>query len=144
MGSIRIVDVTDTTAFDRVPPCADPSFDHRTCNYWEDADHGSKASRPSWLTTAAAADDRPAETRPRPSNPFLADLEARQPTANPFAAGRPANPFLTPGEDDDGPVDNPFAPKPVERATVGTEAPRKLQLLGRGLGVAGSFAKVLL
>jgi ribosomal protein S18 acetylase RimI-like enzyme len=144
MGTIRIVDVTDLATFERVPPCADPSFDHRTCNYWEDADHGSKAARRSWLKPAEPADPQPAESRPRPANPFLADLEAREPAANPFATARPANPFLTPGEDDDGPVDNPFAPKPVERPTVGTDAPRKLQLLGRGLAVAGSYAKVLL
>ena len=30
------------------------------------------------------------------------------------------------------------------RPTVGADAPRKLQLLGRGLGVAGPYAKVLL
>ena len=28
-----------------VPPCADPAFDHRSCDYWEDADRGSKAAR---------------------------------------------------------------------------------------------------
>src|SRR6185369_3023461 len=142
MGTIRIVDVTDLAAFDRIPPRADPSFDHRTCDYWEDADRGSKAARSSWLKVAATG--KPENDRPRPSNPFLADLEAREPAANPFATARPANPFLTPGEEDDGPIDNPFAPKPVERPTVGAEAPRKLQLLGRGLGVAGSYAKVLL
>jgi hypothetical protein len=143
MGTIRIVDVTDLATFDRIPPCADPSFDHRSCNYWEDADHGSKAARPSWLKPAGAGEEK-AAPRPRPANPFLADLEAREPAANPFATERPANPFLTPGEDEDGPVDNPFAPRPVERPQVAADAPRKLQLLGRGLGVTGSFAKVLL
>src|ERR1035437_6935382 len=49
MARIEIVDVTDEMAFGRVPPCADPSFDHRTCDYWEDADRGSKAGRPGWL-----------------------------------------------------------------------------------------------
>ena len=33
---------------------------------------------------------------------------------------------------------------PSPSPTVATDAPRKLQLLGRGLGVAGSYAKVLL
>ncbi|HEY8819340.1 MAG TPA: hypothetical protein VIM25_11040, partial [Candidatus Limnocylindrales bacterium] len=42
------------------------------------------------------------------------------------------------------PVENPFAPRPASRPTVGSDAPRKLVLLGRGLGVAGSYAKVLL
>jgi ribosomal protein S18 acetylase RimI-like enzyme len=145
MGTIRIVDVTDVAAFDRIPPCADPRFDHRTCDYWEDADRGSKSSRPSWLKPAAEPRDKPASpARSQPSNPFLADLQERGPGFNPFTTERPANPFLTPGDDDSPAIDNPFVPKPVERATVGTEAPRKLQLLGRGLDVAGSYAKVLL
>jgi hypothetical protein len=144
MGTIRIVDVTDLASFDRIPPCADPSFDHRSCNYWEDADHGSKSARASWLKPPGAGEEKATAPRARPANPFLADLEAREPALNPFATERPANPFLTPGEDADGPVDNPFAPKPVERPGVASDAPRKLQLLGRGLGVTGSFAKVLL
>ncbi len=147
MGDIRILDITDAATFGRIPPCADPGFDHRSCDYWEDEARGSKAARLSWLEPAGASASGAsgAETaRPRPANPFLADLEAAAPAANPFATGRPANPFLTPGERDDGPLDNPFAPPPVIRPTVGTEAPRKLQLLGRGLGVAGSYAKVLL
>ena len=44
-GSIAIVDVTDESAFALIPPCADPGFDHRSCDYWEDADRGSKAIR---------------------------------------------------------------------------------------------------
>jgi ribosomal protein S18 acetylase RimI-like enzyme len=145
MGSIRIVDVTDVAAFERIPPCADSRFDHRTCDYWEDADRGSKSARASWLKPAATTRDSAASSSRSPaSNPFLADLQSREPSFNPFATERPVNPFATPGDDDELPVDNPFAPKPVERETVGTDAPRKLQLLGRGLGVAGSYAKVLL
>ena len=146
MGTIRILDVTDLATFERVPPCADPAFDHRSCDYWEDADRGSKAARPSWLKATARDATSGATARPRPANPFLADLEAKQPAANPFATAAPANPFLTPGEDDEvaGPVDNPFAPKPPPKPAVEAGAPRKLQLLGRGLGVAGSYAKVLL
>ena len=46
---------------------------------------------------------------------------------------------------DDGPLaDNPFAPVRAPRPTVADSAPRKLRLLGRGLGVVGSYAKVLL
>src|SRR3954465_6880457 len=145
MSVIRIVDVTDAAGFGLVPPGADPGFDHRSCDYWEDAGHGSKAARLSWLTAAggkAGAGSAPAKARP--ANPFLADLEAKEPMANPFATARPTNPFLTLGEDDEGPFDNPFAPKPAAKPTVGSDAPRKLQLLGRGLGVAGSYAKVLL
>ena len=84
MAPIRIVDVTDRVAFERIPPCADPGFDHRTCDYWEDADRGSKAARLSWLET-----DRPAPA-PEPAraaaNPFLADLDASK-GFNPFAPG---------------------------------------------------------
>ncbi len=145
MRAIRILDVTDLATFDRVPPCADPGFDHRSCDYWEDADRGSKAARLSWLEPATKAGKDAGSARPRPANPFLADLEATRPAANPFATARPANPFLTPGDDDDdAPLDNPFAPRPVAKPAVPTDAPRKLQLLGRGLGVAGSYAKVLL
>jgi ribosomal protein S18 acetylase RimI-like enzyme len=145
MGTIRILDVTDVASFGRVPPCADPGFDHRSCDYWEDADRGSKAARLAWLKPAANGGQGPEAARPRPANPFLADLEATRPAANPFATERPANPFLTPGDDDESaPIENPFAPRPVARPTVGSDAPRKLQLLGRGLGVAGSYAKVLL
>src|SRR6476659_3044947 len=155
MGTIRIVDVTDVATFERIPPCADPGFDHRSCDYWEDADRGSKAARASWLQPSAgsatgAADTGAAGTAPVPaskrraSNPFVADLEESGPSFNPLATGKPANPFLTPGDDDEPAVDNPFSPAPVARPTVGSDAPRKLQLLGRGLGVAGSYAKVLL
>ncbi len=145
MGTVRILDVTDAAAFGRVPPCADPGFDHRSCDYWEDADRGSKAARLSWLEPHASGSRASEKPRPRPANPFLADLEAAAPAPNPFATERPTNPFLTPGEDDDdAPAANPFAPRPVARPTVGADAPRKLQLLGRGLGVAGSYAKALL
>jgi ribosomal protein S18 acetylase RimI-like enzyme len=145
MGTIRILDVTDAASFARIPPCADPGFDHRSCDYWEDADHGSKAARRSWLEASKGGAKGSGTTRPRPANPFLADLEATRPASNPFATERPANLFLTPGDDEEtAPIENPFAPRPVARPTVGTDAPRKLQLLGRGLGVAGSYAKVLL
>jgi GNAT superfamily N-acetyltransferase len=145
MDAIRVVDVTDESTFGLIPPCADPGFDHRTCDYWEDADRGSKAARLAWLKPSApapAADAAP--VRARPANPFLADLEARAAPANPFATARPRNPFLTPGDDDDEVPDNPFAPAPPRRPVVPADAPRKLQLLGRGLGVVGTYAKVLL
>jgi hypothetical protein len=107
MANITIVDVTGADTFSRIPPCADPRFDHRTCDYWEDADRGSKANRPSWLEVSAPA---PAPRSPLADNPFA-------PTSgpafeNPFAlAGRADLPgsFV----DDDlfaTPLDNPFAP----------------------------------
>src|SRR4051795_10878945 len=82
--AIRIVDVTDDASFLLVPPCADPGFDHRSCDYWEDADHGSKAARLSWLTaTGGKAGTSAGAAKSRPANPFLADLEAKEPIANP-------------------------------------------------------------
>src|SRR5450759_1585055 len=36
MDRIRIVDITDAATFSLLPPCADPAFDHRSCDYWED------------------------------------------------------------------------------------------------------------
>ena len=146
MDSIRVVDVVDDETFRLIPPCADPGFDHRTCDYWEDPDRGSKAARLAWLEPVSGAPPaKPMPARTPPANPFLADLEsAGAPPVNPFAASRP-NPFLFPGDDEaDVPAVNPFAPPPRERPTVGANAPRKAHLLGRGLGVAGSFAKVLL
>jgi ribosomal protein S18 acetylase RimI-like enzyme len=149
MDAIRVVDILDEATFGLIPPCADPGFDHRSCDYWEDADRGSKAARLAWLEPSSS---RPASdaaaARPRPANPFLADLEAaKQAAPNPFAQERPGNPFLTQGDDEDddaGALENPFAPRPIKRPAVAADAPRKLQLLGRGLGVAGSYAKVLL
>jgi hypothetical protein len=139
--SIAIVDVTDQSSFALLPPCADPTFDHRSCDYWEDADRGSKAIRLAWLEPPAE------EVAPPPrlvaSNPFLADMEER--SANPFAppgrGGGAFNPFAS---DDDPAPDNPFTPQRAAKPTVGEGAPPKLRLLGRGLGVAGSYAKVLL
>lgn len=132
MPESRIVDVTDSDSFGLIPPCADPRFDHRTCDYWEDADRGSKAARLSWLEASPARSPAPRE----PEVPF-----------NPFAwsgaAGPAFNPF-TVGDDDDALADNPFAPRPKARPGVPADAPRKLALLARGLAVFGSYAKGLL
>jgi hypothetical protein len=136
----RIVDVTDEASFGLVPPCVDAGFDHRSCDYWEDADRGSRAARASWLKPSPPP---AAPARSRPRNPFADDDD--DPAFNPFAPGggsRAAfNPFLA---GDDEPAFNPFAPAPPARPTVGADALPKLRLLGRGLGVFGSYAKVLL
>jgi ribosomal protein S18 acetylase RimI-like enzyme len=138
MTAIRIVDVTDEAAFRLIPPCADPAFDHRTCDYWEDAERGSKAARVSWLE--ARKESEP--TAPASSNPFAAAPGDR--LENPFAppsSGRPTfNPFAS---DDDAFAENPFAPRREAAPTI-VEGPRKLRLLGRGLAVFGSYAKVAL
>lgn len=136
---IRIVDVTDDRAFALIPPCADPGFDHRSCNYWEDADRGSKAARSSWLKAPSPSTPRGPG---RPRNPFALD-DDDEPAANPFAPVRKAasNPFRVA---DGAAIENPFAPKPVARPVVAVDALRKLRLLARGLAIFGSYAKVLL
>jgi ribosomal protein S18 acetylase RimI-like enzyme len=139
-GRVVIVDVTDASSYAFLPPCADPGFDHRSCDYWEDADRGSKAIRLDWIKPGAAP--TPAARPAVAANPFLADLEERR--ANPLAAalgGGSANPLFV---DDDPLDDNPFAPRRASRPTVPDTAPHKLRLLGRGLGIVGSYAKVLL
>ena len=136
--AIRIVDVRDATGFALVPPCVDTGFDHRSCDYWEEPDRGSKAARASWLGEAHA---EPPPARPRPRNPFGGDDE---PAFNPFAPasrGPAFNPFLA---GDDEPAQNPFAPAPKAAPAVGGDAPPKLRLLARGAVVFGSYAKVLL
>ena len=141
MTDVRIVDIRDADGFARIPPCADPGFDHRSCDYWEDGDRGSRAARLSWWDPSAAP-TAPFASTPR-ANPFAP--AAAGPSFNPFAAsgGRSKlNPF---GDDDDGGVadDNPFAPKRDRGPVIGSDQPRKLQLLGRGLRVFGTYAKVL-
>jgi GNAT superfamily N-acetyltransferase len=138
---IAIVDVTDEATYALLPACADPGFDHRSCDYWEDADRGSKAIRLDWIQPTA--DPVPDATPRVAANPFLADLEERR--ANPFAAGGGGALADALRSDADATLaDNPFAPRRAPRPAVADSAPRKLRLLGRGLGVVGSYAKVLL
>jgi hypothetical protein len=137
--AIRIVDVTDEATFRSIPPCADPGFDHRSCDYWEDADRGSKAARLSWLDPTATAPPAP----PRPANPFA--IDDNEPAENPFAPAPRSGPAFNPfAIDDNEPAENPFAPSRPARPTVVPGAPRKLALLGRGLAIFGTYAKVLL
>ncbi|MDA8201331.1 MAG: hypothetical protein M0Z49_00930 [Chloroflexi bacterium] len=149
MAQIRIVDVTTEEAFALVPPCADDSFDHRTCDYWEDAVAGSKARRPAWF--------KPRREASAAASSASASLDA---SANPFAPARsqaPANPFAPSRSDAPNPfasadtpdlfapvVDNPFAPTPRRVEGPVAAAPRKLALLARSPGVFGSYARVLL
>jgi hypothetical protein len=129
-----IVDVTDPGTFEAIPPCADPRFDHRTCDYWEDADRGSKASRPSWLAAPAqqAVRARPVE----PENPFA---PPPKPDVDAFA--------LFGGDEDDddfaAPADNPFLPVARREKPLREGVPRKLALLDRGRGIFGSYAKLM-
>jgi ribosomal protein S18 acetylase RimI-like enzyme len=138
--TIQILDITDEAGLRRMPPCVDPGFDHRTCDYWEDERRGSKASRLSWLEPTPPPPPQPE----RPFNPFAPASPG--PAVNPFdpraaraASGNPFDPF----GDDDEPIDNPFAPRRDRGPAVAPDAPRKVQLLARGLAVFGSYAKVL-
>lgn len=124
--TIEIVDVGDEASFSLIPPCADSRFDHRTCDYWEDADRGSKAERASWLA-ASSVTRGPAPVMV--DNPFAPP--PREAVVNPFAP------------DDDEPLDNPFAPRVQRERPLRQGVPRKLALLDRGRGVFGSYAKVL-
>ncbi|MBI2764034.1 MAG: hypothetical protein HYX54_09895 [Chloroflexi bacterium] len=139
MPEVRIVDIRDAEGFARIPPCADPGFDHRSCDYWEDGDRGSRAARLSWWDRSAV----PSPPARAPSaNPFAP--EPREPAFNPFAAGGTRPAFNLFGDDDDeGSVDNPFTPRRDTGPVIGPDQPRKLQLLGRGLRVFGTYAKVL-
>jgi ribosomal protein S18 acetylase RimI-like enzyme len=141
MTTMRVVDVGDETSFGILPPCADAHFDHRTCDYWEDAERGSKASRPALLEARATARRGP----PVPGdNPFapLSTQDAENPFA-PLARASLPDAFA----DDDlfaVPLENPFAPTVARERPLSEGVPRKLALLGRGRGVFGSYAKVLL
>jgi len=134
---VRIVEVVGTESFGLIPPCADPGFDHRTCDYWEDAERGSKAARLAWLESAASTAVPEALPRREPFNPFAP--AGRSPSsANPFSPS--SNPFV-PTNDPLG--DNPFAPPRPARPGGDVAGPPKIRLLSRGLGVFGSYAKVL-
>lgn len=158
MAVIRIVDVTAEETFGLLPPCADPSFDHRTCDYWEDPVAGSKAHREAWLRAAAPP---PPITAPEtaPFNPFLREAASRAPAFNPFDPRAPSD--VAPDRADTsspgapGPFgeerdlfaeieDNPFAPRRRRAEGPPAGAPRKLGLLTRGLGIFGSYARILL
>jgi GNAT superfamily N-acetyltransferase len=143
MSTPRSVEISDDDTFRRIPPCADLRFDHRTCDYWEDADRGSRNARPAWLN--------PVQPPTRPQRPGLED--------NPFAPSTPADddtrPFFSAdigavmdplGGDDlfATPAWNPFAPTTQRERPRTLGVPRKQGLLDRGRGVFGSYARVLL
>lgn len=144
MAEIEIVDVTELAAFERIAPCADARFDHRTCDYWEDADRGTKLHRPGWLEAGRAVE--PARPPSVADNPFAPPVIA-DPAPNPFSSAARAS-VTDPFADDDDlfatPPDNPFAPTVRRERPLRAGVPRKLALLDRGRGVFGSYAKVLL
>ncbi len=148
MASLRIVDVLDDEAFASVPPCADPRFDHRTCDYWEDADRGAKDARPAWLRLQPAPPTaHPGAASDNPFAPASPGGDRRQDALSALMGEDDDEPFaLTSGLADDEPIEdadwNPFAPSaaPASRSTSGL--PRKLALLARGARVFGSYARI--
>jgi len=154
--SISIIDIVDENGLALLPPCIDPRFDHRSCDYWEDDVRGSKTARPRWWERPAAPAAEPRRSAPpSPANPFASpptsDVNPFAPDSagtaapNPFApdpvSDCPTNPFAIERE---GQAQNPFAPPPPVERAIATDAPRKLRLLDRGRHVFGSYAKVLL
>ena len=141
MAPIRIVDVTDRDAFERIPPCADPGFDHRTCDYWEDADRGSKAARLAWLETerptAAPKPPRPAvQPVPRRSR----GVEGRQPVRGRRRGWlRTRSPPMPPR------ATTTRSRRSAPRARRSTTTPRPSSGCSRAAWAwSGSYAKVLL
>jgi len=142
MSDSYVVEITDADSFGLIPPCADPRFDHRTCDYWEDADRGSKSSRPAWLEASAPPVNRAPALEDNPFAPPVREVEF-----NPFAAAVAAGEDLFGAPDDNpfgAPDDNPFSPTVVRERPLREGVPRKLALLDRGRGIFGSYAKVLL
>jgi hypothetical protein len=142
MVDLRVVEVTSGEAFTRLPPCADTRFDHRTCDYWEDADRGSKLHRPALLQPQRRqAAPKRSSSSDNPFSPAAGEVDE-----NPFLpAGRMALPAVF--ADDDlfaTPLENPFAPQQRRERPLRDNVPRKLALLDRGRGIFGSYAKVLL
>ena len=142
MGKIRIVDITDPDGFGLIPACADSRFDHRTCDYWEDADRGSKLGRQSWLQARPTAE--PSRPATLDANPFAPPR--RDELENPFAPAARTDVPPSFGEDDlfATPRENPFAPTATRERPLREGVPRKLALLDRGRRVFGSYAKVLI
>ena len=135
--------MSDESVFGRLPPCVDPRFDHRSCDYWEDGARGSKAARPA-LWRSRPQPHLADQGTPEPDNPFAIGARSTD-DFNPFAR-TPVATALEPFGGDDPfatPVFNPFAPDPPTDAGA-TTGPRKLRLLRRGAGVFGSYAKILL
>ena len=151
MDRIRIVDVVDAATFGLLPALRGSGVrpsDLRLLGgprpRLEGAPSRLAGAAPSGLRGAAPGQARRAPRR-APTNPFAPASDERP--ANPFAPAatrRPgSNPFAL--DDDDAEADpNPFAPSPPARPAVPAGGPRKLGLLGRGLAVFGTYAKVLL
>lgn len=153
MAGLRFVNVHDERTFASIPPCADPRFDHRTCDYWEDPARGSKVSRPTWLHAPVEPQVPTRSTPGAAENPFApltgtqdagADLAALLRGDDPVVPGA-----LTSASDvlagDDlfvTPAWNPFAPGPGSARPRTEGMPRKLGLLDRGRGIFGSYARI--
>ena len=145
MAERRIVDIGDSATFALIPPCADPRFDHRTCDYWEDADRGSK-HEPAVVAGGKTGRTGAGAQFGLHDNPFApGDLD--EPDAEPvrWAPLAPRSRTRLPTT-----ICSPsrsttrFAPQTQRERPLREGVPRKLALLDRGRGVFGSYAKVLL
>jgi ribosomal protein S18 acetylase RimI-like enzyme len=148
MAELRIVDVLDEQTFGLIPPCAYPRFDHRTCDYWEDAERGAKDARPTWLVAPKAAPEPP---RPPSDNPFAPSAPGGDRRRDALAAllgddadDLPGAPGLTADDRGEDTGWNPFASTAASTSRTGAGLPRKLGLLTRGTRVFGSYARVAL
>lgn len=157
MAGVRIVDVLEVADLALVPPCADPRFDHRTCDYWEDADRGARDARPGWLTPGPTTPpSRPRATTDNPFAPTAGVVDRRQEALAALFGddgedgeddAAPEAPGPDRAADPDAPDAvpwNPFAPAAERPARSLVGLPRKLALLSRGRGVFGSYARVAL
>jgi ribosomal protein S18 acetylase RimI-like enzyme len=154
MPELRIVDVRDERGFLAIPPCADPRFDHRTCDYWENAERGASMSRPSWLAAPTPARSGPQPQSGVPDNPFARPSDAppdaatelaaalRSPATLPSASMASATDVLAGDDLFATPGWNPFAPGPGRERPRTDGVPRKLALLDRGRGIFGSYARI--
>ena len=138
--AIRIVDVTDEASYALLPPCADAGFDHRSCDYWENADRGSKAARASWLERSP--EPKPPAAAATAANPFAPDRPSRPSTRSPRRrSGRPStrSPMTTRRRS------TTRSRRGASRAPAsrGTRRP-SCDCSGAASRVFGSYAKVLL
>jgi hypothetical protein len=154
MPELRFLDVRDVATFAGLPPCADPRFDHRTCDYWENPERGSNLSRPTWLQAPTRPYAPTRQPTPFDDNPFAPPQDVAADSAVELVRalrGEDPDPssllasatdvlagddlFATPGW-------NPFAPGPGRDRPRTDGVPRKFALLDRGRGIFGSYARV--
>ena len=125
MDRIRIVDVTDAASFGLLPPCADPSFDHRTLRLLGGRRPGVEGP-PGEL--AAHRRTGPAPSRPRPPagrRPTRSSPTSRPATRhNPFAPSAPRRSTRSPSTTTTTRSTTTRSPRSAPRARPSAPAPR--------------------